>query len=156
MDDFDDWEAEEKEWEEEQKAREVRKQRADSFPVMIKAKEILALAETVASLWNDDPPTTGSLLKFKSQDIISNIYEAEAEDFYSIRIEKAIIAKHAVFELKDHVVWGISYSHPESKAYLDLFEPLLEEFRVLFIDWIYGFNRFHDVEDDWQLPLPKY
>lgn len=156
MSDFDDWDDELRQWEEEDKAREARKKRADSFPVMIKAKEILALAENVASLWDDDPPTTGSLLKYKSKDIVSNIYEAEAEDFYSLRIEKAIMAKHAVFELKEYVAWGISQTHPESKAYLDLFEPLIEEFRVLFMDWIYGFNRFYDVEDDWQLPLRKF
>jgi hypothetical protein len=156
MSEYDDWHEQLREWEEEDKAREDRKKQADSFPVMIKAKEVLALAETVAALWDDDPPTSSSLLKFGAQGIIDKIYEAEEEDYYSYRIEKAIEAKNAVRELQDHVMWIMHSPHPESKEYLDLFEPALEEFRVEFIEWIRGFNRFHDVEDDWQLPLRKY
>lgn len=154
--DDDDWDDELRAWEEEDKAREARKNQADAFPVMIKAKEVLALAETVAALWDDDPPTTGSLLKYAAQHIIDKIYEAEEEDYYSLRIEKAIEAKHAVRKLQERVAWGVYFSHPESKEYLDLFEPALEEFRVEFIDWIRGFNRFYDAEDDWQLPLRKF
>lgn len=156
MSDFDNWDEEERAWEEEQQAREARKKAADSFPVMIKAKEILALAESIAATWEEDPPTMTILLPYTSKDIIDNIYEAEADDYYSFRIEKAIRAKHAVFELKEHIHWAGYSTHPESKDHLALFDPLIEEFRVEFIEWIRGFNRFYDVEDDWQLPLRKF
>lgn len=156
MSSYSDWDDELRAWEEEDRAREARKKQAESLPVMIKAKEILALAESITSLWDEDPPTMTILLTYKSKDIINNIYEAEADDYYSDRIEKAIRAKHAVFELKGHVHWAGYYTHPESKDHLALFEPLIEEFRVEFIEWIRGFNRFYDAEDDWQLPLRKF
>lgn len=144
---------EEEEWEREERERQERYDHAESLPVMIKAKEILALAETLASLWDDETDYSGKMLMYDAKDIVSNIYEAEGDDYYSLRIENALYVKLSVFELVDHLA-GASHRHPEAKEYLELFDPLIEEFREIFLRWVSFFSVSYDCYDDpWRIPL---
>ncbi len=150
---YDDDDDEEEEWEREEREREERYEQAESLPVMIKAKEILALAETLASLWDEEADISGKLLVYSAKDIVSNIYEAEGDDYYSLRVENALYVKLSVFELADHLSYARREAHPEAKDYLDLFEPLIEDFREIFLRWVEYFNRNYDIEDPWRIPI---
>jgi hypothetical protein len=144
---------EEEDWEREDREREERYEQAESLPVMIKAKEILALAETIASLWDDEKDYSGKMLVYDAKDLVSNIYNAEGDDYYSLRIEHAVFVKLTIFELVDHIA-GARYRHPEAKEYLELFEPLIEEFREEFLRWVSFFNIGYDCYDDpWRIPF---
>lgn len=144
---------EEEDWEREDREREERYEQAESLPVMIKANEILALAEMLSSLWDDEQDYSGKMLVFDAKDLVSNIYNAEGDDYYSLRIEHAVYVKLTIFELVDHL--GRAYRiHPEAKEYLDLFEPLIEEFREEFLRWVSFFNIGYDCYDDpWRIPF---
>lgn len=154
-DDDDDWYTD---WLREEREREERGKLAELLPVYQRANDLMELAELLKEAWADEPEGTygGKLLPHYVGKIHTPIVEAEMDDHYSLRVEWAVCVKQAVFELDDHLRY-CKRVHPEGEHYLKLFEPLVEAFRVEFMDWVRSFNRDHDdpEEDEWVLPLGK-
>lgn len=85
--------------------------------------------------------------------IPTKVAGAEGADLYDIRMENAAIIRKAAREL----VVGLrglemfGFSEPQ---YFDLLRKEVEEFRLLFIDWVAGFDRENYIIDRWGLFNP--
>ena len=75
---------------------------------------------------------------------------AEGGDLYTLRMENAVIIKiHARDLLTQTSFCKIEkLSNPE---YLQLLRDEIENFRILFVEWVKGFDKENDIRDDWGL-----
>jgi hypothetical protein len=80
----------------------------------------------------------------------SKIANAEGGDFYTLRMENAVLVKVAARNLLAQTsglrMLGLSEPH-----YLQLLRDEVEEFRLLFVEWVTGFDKSKDIRDDWGL-----
>ena len=85
--------------------------------------------------------------------IQAKICGAEAVKLYDIKMENASIIRKAA---RDIMVGGnnLEYFGFSDAKYYHLVRNLIEEFRLLFIDWVSGFNPQHYIVDNWGLFNP--
>ncbi|AZA85175.1 hypothetical protein C1637_17115 [Chryseobacterium lactis] len=85
--------------------------------------------------------------------IQAKISGAEAVKLYDIKMENAAIIRKAAREIM------VSGNHLELLGFSDakyykIIRNLIEEFRLLFIDWVATFNPKHYIVDSWGLFNP--
>jgi hypothetical protein len=87
--------------------------------------------------------------------ICSKIAGAEGGNLYSIRMQNAALIRHHALSLYTQV-GGLKY-HESFKniEYVNLIRDEIDAFRLLFIDWVAGFDTSQYVWDEWELFNPK-
>ena len=99
-------------------------------------------------------------MEFTKQHILENIYTIQAKlaGAYSVRIwdlkmENAAIIRKCARELMvlQHSLTAFGF---EEADYYQIVRRQLEEFRLLFRDWVASFNPKHFIVDDWGLLNP--
>lgn len=126
------------------------------LPLYKKSQEIFDVLETITDLFPDDNEYLQSIKCNLIGDIMTiqaKICSAEAVKLYDIKMENATIIRKVA---RDIFVGGNTLEHfgfSDSKYY-NLVRNLVEEFRLLFIDWISGFNPKHYIVDSWGLFNP--
>lgn len=98
--------------------------------------------------------TTVRFMMEDAMTIPTKIAGAEAGDLYDLRMENATIIRKAA---RDLYVQAGSLRFEESipdKDYILLLRKEIEEFRLLFIDWVASFDRWNYIKDDWGLFNP--
>ena len=72
---------------------------------------------------------------------------------YDIRMECAAILRKAARDLKisNHSLEMFGFEEVE---YFDIVRDLIEEYRLLFIDWVAGFDKWNYITDRWGLFNP--
>lgn len=142
-----------------------RHNRVRQMPLFIKAEEIAKLVRhLVKSVENTD-------LKFKrksekqmlehnldylmenSMIIPAKIVGAEAVDLYDIKMENAAIIRRAAREIILDAR-GIQMHGFKETEYLDLVRKEVEEFRILFAEWVKTFDPWDYIIDRWGLFNP--
>ena len=126
------------------------------LPIFKKGKEIL---EVVYKLGELIPPDNEMLQSVKGQMIIDaaqlsvKVAGAEGGDLYDIRMECAAVIRKAARDLmvQKHALEMFGFQEAE---YFQLVRDLLEEYRLLFIDWVAGFDKEHYIIDRWGLFNP--
>ena len=86
--------------------------------------------------------------------IPAKIAGAAGAGFYDLKMENAAIIRKAAREL---YVQAGSLRFDEDitdKDYIELLRQTIEEFRVLFVDWVAGFDVWDDIKDSWGLFNP--
>ena len=86
--------------------------------------------------------------------IPTKIAGAEAGDLYDLRMENAAIIRKAA---RDLYVQAGSLRFEEcipDKDYILLLRKEINEFRLLFIDWVASFDMWNYIKDDWGLFNP--
>ncbi len=86
--------------------------------------------------------------------IPAKIAGAQAVDLYDLKMENAAIIRKAAREL---YVQAGSLRFEEDildKDYILLLRKEIDEFRLLFIDWVAGFDIWNYIKDDWGLFNP--
>lgn len=85
--------------------------------------------------------------------IPSKVAGAEGADLYDLRMENAAIIRKAA---RDLVVGlrGLEMFGFSEPRYFDLLRKEVEEFRLLFIDWVAGFDKENHIIDRWGLFNP--
>jgi len=75
---------------------------------------------------------------------------AEAADLYTLRMENAVLIKIHARELLTQTSFckAEKLSKPE---YLKLLRDEIENFRILFVEWVKSFDKENDIKDDWGL-----
>jgi hypothetical protein len=83
----------------------------------------------------------------------AKIVNAEGGDMYAIRMENAAIIRRAGNNLKLHIhtLRMFGFEHTE---YYTMVRQKVEEYRVLFIDWVASFDKSNYFIDDWGLFNP--
>ena len=78
------------------------------------------------------------------------IVGAEGGDLFTIRMENAVLIKIHARELLTQT----NYLRAErlcDPAYIKLLREEIEQFRVLFVEWVKSFDRTNDIQDNWGL-----
>jgi hypothetical protein len=122
-------------------------------------KKALEINELVRHLM-DAAPEGSEMLKSQIRSMLSDammippkIAGAEAADLYDLRMESAAIVRKAARDLIVGLRGLEMFGYNEPK-YFDLLRREMEEFRLLFIDWVAGFDQQNYVIDRWGLFNP--
>lgn len=128
----------------------------EKLPIYKKDKEIFDVVDQLCKLIPED---NEHLQLIKGQ-ILSDaallsvkIAGAEAGRLYDIKMEAVAIIRKAARDLmvQNHALEMFAFSEAE---YFNIVRDLIEEYRLLFIDWVAGFDRWNYVIDRWGLFNP--
>ncbi|PTN08013.1 hypothetical protein [Mangrovibacterium marinum] len=128
----------------------------ENHPLYLKGKEIYGLASRIVDLIPDDDEK----LSFTKQEILTNalllmvkVAGAEAGALYDIKMESATIIRKAAHTLllQYH---QLKLNGFEEAEYYQMVRDLIEEYRLLFVDWVAGFDPTNYVVDRWGLFNP--
>lgn len=128
----------------------------EKMPIYQKAMEIVELVDSITALIPDDDPILKEMKGFMMADaclIPTKIAGAEGGDLYDIRMENATLVRKAARELIVQTN-GLGVFGFEEKDYFELLRNEMEEFRVLFVEWVNSFDPWNSVGDDWGLFNP--
>ncbi len=126
------------------------------LPIFIKAVEIVDLVRRIADLIPEDNEMLHFSIRFILEDALiipAKIAGAEGGDLYDIRMENAAIIRKAARNLTIQYHSLVEYGFEHAEYYL-MVRQLVEEFRLLFIDWVAGFDRSNYIIDRWGLFNP--
>jgi hypothetical protein len=128
----------------------------EQMPLFKKGMEIIEVVNQICDLIPEDDEH----LLFIKNSMLDDAYKltvkiagAEGADIYDLRMEAATIIRKAANDLmvQKHALemFGFEYS-----GYFDIVRELIEEYRLLFIDWVKGFDQWNYVVDRWGLFNP--
>jgi hypothetical protein len=86
--------------------------------------------------------------------IAAKISGAEAVDLYDIKMENAAIIRKCARELYVRAGSLRFEEDIKDKEYIELLPNEIEEFRLLFIDWVASFDQWNYIIDRWELFNP--
>lgn len=122
------------------------------LPVFRKSEELVQLAEAIAGSLKESNKT-----EFLATEIMSNAYiiqakiaGAEGGSLYSLRMQNAVLIKLAAQDMFNAVSSASMFKIGE-EDYVNLMRDKVEEFRLVFIDWIRGFDKSYDIPDSWAI-----
>lgn len=128
----------------------------EAMPLYRKGNEIYELVSKIVDLIPDECDE----LQATRREILTNalllmvkVGGAEAGGLYDIRMECATIIRKAAHNLliQYHALEMFGFEEVE---YYDMVRDLLEEYRLLFIEWVAGFDQTNYVIDRWGLFNP--
>ena len=127
------------------------------LPVYKKAELLFQLVHSlVASLPEEDHFIQGTknLMLEDVMIIPTKIAGAEGGDLYSLRMQNAAIIREHAMHLQAQV--GSLRSHDEYKTleYITIIRNEIDAFRLLFIEWVKGFDTSNHYWDSWELFNP--
>lgn len=125
--------------------------RVDNLPVMKKAREIFDIVDSLVELIDDEDAFIAhyrSMLFEDSSIICAKIAGAEGGDLYSLRMENAVLIRIHARNLLAQTS-GLKMLGFKDVRYLQVLRDAIEEFRLLFIEWVNGFDKSNDVSDNW-------
>lgn len=129
---------------------------ARNLPIYKKAEEIYKTLRTITDLFPEDNDYLQHLKSNTLEDsmvIMAKISGAEAVKFYDIKMENATIIRKAARDImvSGNLLKELGFSDAK---YYKVIRNLIEDFRLLFIDWIATFNPKHYIVDNWGLFNP--
>lgn len=126
------------------------------LPIFKKGQEILDVVYKIINLIPEDNKNLQMVSGFMLSDAMQlsvKISGAEAGGLYDIKMEAAAIIRKAAHDLKisNHslTMYGFKDVH-----YFQIVRDLIEEYRLLFIDWVASFDEWDYVIDRWGLFNP--
>jgi hypothetical protein len=132
--------------------------KTDNMPIYQKAEQIFRLTEGLIQIIPVEneflQETTVRYMLENAMLIPVKIAGAEGGDLYDLRMENAAIIRKAAREL---YVQAGSLRYEEGitdKDYIELLRNTIEEFRLLFIDWVASFDVWNYIKDSWGLFNP--
>jgi len=130
--------------------------RIKKLPLFIKGNEIIEVINEILALIGEDEQHLVYIKQLILEDaymLTSKIVNAESGDLYDLRMENAAIIRKAAIDLQvqQHSLEMFGFEHVE---YYSIVRKLIEEYRLLFIDWVGGFDKTNYVIDRWGLFNP--
>lgn len=128
------------------------------LPLYQKAELIFKITQGLVEIVPADneflQETTVRFMLENAMIIPAKIAGAQAVELYDIKMENATIIRKAAREL--YVQAGSLRSEEDisDKDYIHLLRKEIDEFRLLFIDWVAGFDVWNYIKDDWGLFNP--
>lgn len=126
------------------------------LPIYKKAEEIYDLVHQIADLIPEDNEHLKSTKQFMLSDagmLSAKIAGAEAGGLYDLKMEAAAIIRKSAKDLMLHNHSLEAFGFKQT-SYYQLVRDQIEEFRLLFIDWIASFDQWDYVIDRWGLFNP--
>ena len=127
-----------------------------SLPIYKKGWEIYEAVKEICDLLpedNDHLQHIGSQIMGDAMMLTVKVAGAEGGGLYDIRMECAAIIRKAARDLmiSNHSLEAFGF---KDVAYFDIVRDLIEEYRLLFIDWVAGFDQWDYIIDRWGLFNP--
>lgn len=125
-------------------------------PIYKKSEEIFETLKAITDLFPENDPI---LTDLKNQ-LLSDAMLIQAKlagtftvKLYDIKMENATLIRKAARDLmvSYHTLKMLGF---EDLEYYQLIRKQIEEFRLLFIEWVAGFNSKHFITDNWGLFNP--
>lgn len=128
----------------------------EDLAIYKKGEEIYKVVSRICDLIDDDDLHLGHVKAIMLEDamlLTVKVAGAEGGELYDIRMECAAIIRKAARELmvQNHALEMFGFEHVE---YFGIVRDLLEEYRLLFIDWVAGFDKWNYIIDRWGLFNP--
>jgi hypothetical protein len=130
----------------------------DQLPLYQKAKQIFKITQGLVEIVPAEneflQETTVRFMMENAMIIPAKIAGAHGVELYDLKMENATIIRKAARELS---VFAGSLRFEEGildKDYINLLRDEIEEFRLLFIDWVASFDVWNYIKDDWGLFNP--
>jgi hypothetical protein len=128
----------------------------ESLPIYRKGKEIFDLVSKIADLI---PEKDEYLINIKAcmlsdaAQLSVKVAGAEAAELYDLKMENAAIIRKAARDLlvQQHSLDMFGFEFVE---YYQIVRDLIEEYRLLFIEWVAGFDKWDYIIDRWGLFNP--
>jgi len=128
----------------------------EKLPIYQKGKEIFDIVIKITDLI---PENNEYLMEVKScmlsdaAQLTVKVAGAEAVELYDLKMESAAIIRKAARDLmvQQHSLDMFGFEYVE---YYQMVRELVEEYRLLFIDWVAGFDKWDYVIDRWGLFNP--
>jgi len=126
------------------------------LPIYKKGWEIYEVVDRICQLIPEDDEMLGQVKSIILEDAMMltvKVAGAEAGQLYDIKMEAAAIIRKAALNLmiQNHTLEMFGFEHVE---YFRIVRNLLEEYRLLFIDWVSKFDRWNYIIDRWGLFNP--
>ena len=126
------------------------------LPLFKKGEEIREVVQILAELMPEDNEYLQSMKGIMLEDarlLTVKIAGAEAAELYDLKMEAATFIRKAANDLKvmNHSLEDFGFEHTE---YFQIVRNLIEEYRILFIDWVSKFDKWNYIIDRWGLFNP--
>jgi len=126
------------------------------LPIYKKGWEIYEVVDQICQLIPDDNEMLEHVKGIMLEDAMMltvKVAGATAGQLYDIKMEAAAIIRKAALNLmvQNHSLEMFGFEHVE---YFQIVRNLLEEYRLLFIDWVSKFDRWNYIIDRWGLFNP--
>ena len=135
-----------------------RKDELENFPLYQKAWEIFKLTRGLIEIVpKDNEFLQETTVKFMMEDamtIPAKIAGAHGIDLYDLKMENAAIIRKAARELMVRAGSLAYIDDIKDKEYITLLRNTIEEFRLLFVDWVASFDPWNYIIDRWGLFNP--
>ena len=128
------------------------------MPLYEKAMEILKIVERLTNLIPEENKVLFEVSRNMYADALQlapKIAGAEGVDLYDIKMENAAVIRKCAREIyvqcNSFLIFGDDFKEAE---YLDLLRAEIEDFRVLFAEWVKTFDQWDYIIDRWGLFNP--
>ncbi|MBW6499245.1 MAG: hypothetical protein K0B09_12700 [Bacteroidales bacterium] len=128
----------------------------EHLPIYKKGQEIYKVVKEIVDLI----PGENEILQDIKMQMLSDaailtvkVAGAEGGDLYDIRMQNAALIRKAANDLmvQNHSLETFGFEYVE---YFNIVRNLIEEYRLLFIDWVEGFDKWNYIIDRWGLFNP--
>lgn len=133
---------------------DAERKRVENLPLMKKAWEIYRLTKTITETVKEggdyaalNEHLCGQMLG-DAMILPVKIAGAEGGDLYSLRMENAVLIKIHARSLLVSTNW-LRTQQLTPPEYIKLLRDAIDEFRLLFVDWVKTFDKTDDIPDDW-------
>jgi hypothetical protein len=128
----------------------------EKLPIYLKGKEILDLVIKITELIPENDEYLNEIKGCMISDaamLTVKVAGAEAAGLYDLKMENAAIIRKAARELfvQQHSLEMFGF---EFVDYYKMVRELIEEYRLLFIEWVAGFDKWDYIVDRWGLFNP--
>ncbi len=134
----------------------MNKNKLERMPLYQKAMEILEIVVRIKQLVPEDKEFTTAVAHNMYADALQlapKIAGAEGVDLYDIKMENAAIIRKCAREIYVGCNGFIMEGFKEVE-YLEMLRAEVEEFRVLFAEWVQTFDQWNYIIDRWGLFNP--
>ncbi|GMQ31446.1 hypothetical protein [Algoriphagus confluentis] len=122
-----------------------------SHPLMKKGNEIVSLTHAlVGSLDEARKELYGGMMMEDATVICSKFAGAEAVSDFVLKMEYATIMKVHARHLNS-MTYQLAMEETHAEEHLNLLRELIAEFKVLFVEWVKGFDPTERYDDGWGL-----
>ena len=122
-----------------------------SHPLMKKAIEIVSLTHAlVGSLDEARKELYGGMMMEDASAMSAKFAGAEAVDSYILKMENATIMKVHARHLHS-MTYQLAMEETHAEEHLNLLREAIEEFKILFVAWVKGFDTAERYDDGWGL-----
>ncbi|WP_310593803.1 hypothetical protein [Flavobacterium sp.] len=132
--------------------------KTQQLPIYKKAILIVKLVDSLTASFPDDNELMFHIKAVMNEDAVllpSKIAGAEAGKLYSIKMQNAAIIRYHALNLYVQVGGLSMFENLTDQKYIKHIRTEIENFRLLFIDWVSSFDTSNYIWDDWELFNPK-